>query len=55
MEQLKEHTNLNVGVRILDLDHRQMAEVIHELKEARPSKHSTGRLAGHVRRITVFG
>ena len=34
MEQLKEHTNLNVGVRILDLDHRQMAEVIHELKEA---------------------
>jgi hemerythrin len=34
MEQSKEHLNLNVGVRILDRDHRQMAEVIHELKAA---------------------
>jgi hemerythrin-like metal-binding protein len=34
MEQLKEHFNLNVGVRILDRDHRQMAEVIYELKAA---------------------
>lgn len=34
MEQSKEHVNLNVGVGILDRDHRQMAEVIHELKAA---------------------
>jgi hemerythrin len=34
MEQSKERINLNVGVRILDRDHRQMAEVIHELKAA---------------------
>ena len=34
MEQSKENINLNVGVRILDCDHRQMAEVIHELKTA---------------------
>jgi hemerythrin len=34
MEQSNEHINLNVGVRILDRDHRQMAEVIHELKAA---------------------
>ena len=34
MDQSKEKINLSVGVRILDRDHRQMAEVIHDLKAA---------------------
>jgi hemerythrin len=34
MEQSKEHINLSVGVRILDRDHQQMAEVIRDLKAA---------------------
>ncbi|MGD0801816.1 MAG: hemerythrin domain-containing protein [Terracidiphilus sp.] len=34
MELSKETINLSVGVRILDRDHQEMAETIHELKAA---------------------
>jgi hemerythrin len=54
MEQSKEHINLNVGVRILDCDHRQMAEVIQELKAATMAKQDQSLTVPLLRKLAHF-